>query len=245
MAKLTDIAIYFEHGDDSSETIAMRQTFAGTNVPVTEIFILMMERHVLDGRGHLNIFLRRNGSRHRVYEPLPARMGSISEYHIGHFDWKTFLSSDSKERGDIVVNILESSLVDICERCKADPRPYKVAAEKTRATEYRHVREIKSLSRSTRDRKFRFTVRRTLKVGSGERWDIDLIGRKQEIIFSRCIVSSIMSVSARYAFRDITLENDVFSILDFLKRPVFSVALSGDVALFFDEERYSEKVEHE
>src|SRR5262245_46155708 len=74
MAKLSDIAIYLDFSEVDSEQLDRQRTFNRTAVPVKEIFVSKMDSLVLDGRGRLNIFLNRSSSRHREYEPLPARM---------------------------------------------------------------------------------------------------------------------------------------------------------------------------
>ena len=238
MAKLSDIAFHFGDRDESPQALAARKSFGRVAIPVTEIFLSLVDRIVLDGRSKLNLILDTGCSRHQSYEPYPKHMGSISNYYIGGFDLDGFLSSDKQSRGDLVIELIENALIDVCKINSVDPAPYSKAADLARQTAYQFEYEVAGLSRSTKDRKVRLSIHRLIRAGEQESWKARLT-RKMDGSFSTCvIVDSIRALTAGYEFRTSKLEDDVFSILDFQGRTVFSLSATGFVTLPFIERRF-------
>lgn len=233
MAKLSDIALYLEHDNNLPEMREAQIAFGLASAPVAEIFLSFMDPVITDGRGRLNIFAETSMSRHKHYDPYPKHMGSITNYYLGGFDPQDFLSRNKQGRGNLIVDMIQQSLLSICQLNSIDHSSFVRTAKLTRDTGFKTEYEVKSLSKSTRDRKVRFSAYRKIEIDSHETWRVVIANKNDGSETRHPMTDSIRTLNARYEFRNAKVEGNIFTIMDFLDRPSFSISGNGQVVLPF------------
>lgn len=118
----------------------------------------------------------------------------------------------NQKRKNMLLVVIESSLLDIASRSGADPESLSEAIAATRACgcEKRYVMPKKT--RSTKSRRLKLNVFRHIFQG-GENWGSDVTNRNGEVLRTLWISEKINSTDSSCSFRKTALQGDDFVIL--------------------------------
>lgn len=184
--------------------------FAFSAHAVQEVFLSFMPRKfVLDGTAKTNLMLGPRGNHPQYWKAL-----GVNEYFVEDFDFQAFFDSSTQGQDDILLKILEESLLDIANRSNADPAPIQKAIAATRACGCERRGILPRLSRMTRSRKLKLNVVRHIFHG-GEAWDLEIVNRKDEVLLKRSLLGRKpwAWMRAEYDFRRSILKGDNFVVL--------------------------------
>ena len=185
---------------------------------VREIFLSFLPgKYELDGMAKTNLYLGPRGDDNQYQQLINVNIC----YHEP-FDFGRFFAGDEREREEMVLAAIETSLGEIAARFDSDPEPIREAAAATRACGFRRKFYLKKLCRSTKSRKLRVNVFREIVFG-GERWGIDFTNRDGDILETRWITESTFITSAGYAYRKSLWKGERFVILDFQGRQKYKI----------------------
>lgn len=202
-----DLALCASHGADIPNGHT-REDFNCSATAVEAVFLTFMPRkYVLDGTRKTNLNLGP-----RLNQPQYWQALGVSMYYVEDFDFRSYFDAPVQKQDDMLLTVLEKSLLNIAARFGADPTPIQQAIAATRACgcERRHV--ITRLSRSTKSRKLKLNVFRHIFHG-GERWGIDVTNRNGEVLQSQWISKMINSTDSAYSFRKTALQGEDFVVL--------------------------------
>ena len=202
-----DMALGASYGADipSGHT---REEFNASTTAVRDVFLTFMPRkYVLDGTRKTNLNLGPRRNEQQYWQALGVNM-----YYVEDFDFRSYFAASIQKQDDMLLTVLETSLLDIASRFGADPKPIQQAIRATRecGCEKRYV--IPKLARSTKSRKLKLNVFRHI-VHGGERWGIDVTNRNGEVLQTQWIVEKINSTESAYSFRKTALQGEDFVVL--------------------------------
>jgi len=200
---------------------------------VQEIFLaLMPERYSVDGTGKINIDIGPRGD-----EDQYVRLLDVSVYHYEDFDFHNYFLSDANARSEMILEVLERSLLAIAKRFKASTGPIRSAAKGTRSSSFQLTSFLPKLSKSTPSRALSLNVFR--RIGAdGENWGIEVRDRSGTLLKTLSIAKRIRYVKSRMSYRKSRWTAKGFEILDGLG----NVTYRYDAAMLFKLERQVAKV---
>lgn len=202
-----DLALGASHGADIPNGHT-REEFNCSATAVNEVFLTFMPRkYVLDGTRKTNLNLGPRLNQVQYWQAFGVNM-----YYVEDFDFRSYFEAPIQKQDDMLLTVLEHSLLDIASRFGADPKPIQQAIAATRecGCEKRYV--ITRLSRSTKSRKLKLNVFRHIFHG-GERWGIDVTNRNGVVLQTHWISEKSNSTESAYNFRKTALQDEDFVLL--------------------------------
>jgi hypothetical protein len=191
------------------------RTFNRSCWHVQEIFLSFLPRdYVLDGTAKTNVVCGSNDEDDK-YQILM----NVNVYYVEDFDFESYENACEKNRELIILETLKSALLDIANRCDANPQPIIDALKKVIEFDFKVSIETR-LSRSTQSRKLRFKVIKDIRNG-GEDWYIDVCTKKEELLERVIIQEDTNALAGLYDFKKSRWEGDDFVILDHVDNESF------------------------
>lgn len=214
-----DIALGASYGADipSGHTL---EEFNWSAMAVQEVFLTFMPRkYVLDGTRKTNLHLGP-----RLTQPQYWQALGVSMYYVEDFDFRSYFAAKLQEQDEMLLTVLENSLLDIASRFGADPKPIRQAIASMRECGCERRYLITRLSRCTKSRKLKVNVFRHIFHG-GERWGIDVTNRNGEVLQTQWISEKINSTESACSFRKTALQGEDFVILGSLNKVSYRLNL--------------------
>lgn len=174
---------------------------------VVDILLHFLPRKfTLDGTAKTNLVLGplRDSMRYR-------NMGEVNQFVLSEFERDKYYASAGRQRDELILDALESCLLEIANIHAADAWTIREAAAKTRQCDFALKRESK-LSRSTSSRGIRLHVFQHLSRQSIE-WTLEIRSRSGEIIDTVEIGKS-NSWESSYKYRKSKWVENTFVIFD-------------------------------
>lgn len=203
---LVDLSVHPELRTLSKED---KREFSRLSYPVVELFrALIPGKYVLDGMRKVNIMVG-------VPQECAgyAQLINVSELRIPEFDFKKFFAALPLEQAEMILCLIETSLLDLAARFNADPAPLQAASREIRDRNFQWTGIIQPLSRSTPSRKTKMQVFRTLSL-EGQVWGINLCNGKGTVLHTFMI--PVPDFSALLNLRRSKWDGNDFVLLDTL-----------------------------
>jgi hypothetical protein len=174
-------------------------------------YVLAGKRKALVG---LNADVPHLASADRVIEGMRyVDLNTICAIDYGPFDFAAYRASSRTGRDEIVLAAIERGLTAIARAFGNDPEPIAAACAATRQGHFTVEREVKALSRSTRDRALRVHVARKFEH-AGISWRLDIRTRKGGLVEERWCVKRGTHRDVKNWFDKSRIDGDTFVLTD-------------------------------
>jgi hypothetical protein len=197
-----------------------REEFNCSATAAYEVFLTFMpSKYILDGTRKTNVNLGPRGNQNQYWQACGVNM-----YYVEDFDFRSYFAAPIAKRDDMLLAVMECSLLDIASRFGADPKPIIDAIAATRECGCERRCLIPRLSRATKSRKLKLNVFRHIFHG-GERWGIDITNRNGDVLQTQWISEEINSTDSASDFRKAAQQGDDFVIVGSLGAVSFRLNL--------------------
>lgn len=214
-----DLALSASYGADipSGHT---PEEFNRSTTAFRDVFLTFMPaKYVLDGTRKTNVNLGPCNNEPQYWQAL-----GVSMYYVEAFNFQSYFSASIPKQDNMLLNVLESSLLDIAVRYGADMEPIRQAIAATRDCGCEKQYVIPKMARSTKSRKIRVHVFRHIFHG-GESWGIEVRNRKDELLQTQWIAENINSTESAFNYRKTALQGEDFVVLGSLGEVTYRLNL--------------------
>ena len=164
--------------------------------------------YVLDGSSKISvIFGKRHGGKPQRYTML-----GVTVRHIEDFDIEHYMTLSVLEQQEIILSVLSSTMIEVARSSGADLDVIQRAADAVRECGFATEIEIKKLSRSSKDHKFRIKIFRRLGPDVGEIWEARIYLSDGSLLATELISSKPDWLDRTDHFSKSQWSGDVFQI---------------------------------
>ncbi|MBS0263885.1 MAG: hypothetical protein JSS02_18245 [Planctomycetes bacterium] len=203
-----DLGFAVTAGANTPEGHTREEVNNSTAAAVRSIFLSFLpQKYVLDGTRKTNVNLGPANGQHQYWQAC-----GVSTYYVEDFNFHTYFELSPERRYDMLLDVLEASLLDIASRFGADPTPIRQTIAATRECGGERRYTIPRLAKSTPSRKLKLNVFRHIGP-EYEKWGIDVTDRKGDVLKTEWIVHRTNFTDASYKFRKAVVEAGEFVLL--------------------------------
>jgi hypothetical protein len=186
-------------------------TFRQTSHHVGEIFIaLLPTKYTLDGSSLFQITCG-NSEEKPIYNRL-AYFG-CSEYFVEEFDFNSYYNCSQAEQEKIILNMIESVLLQIAKDNNSDTEVIKKTVQDIKDANFYMKIKIQKLCKKYSASKLRININRILSKEDGESWNLEVYNGKN-LVHEEYITKRPSYVDSRGTFFKSQWRGNVFSITD-------------------------------
>ena len=176
---------------------------------IVNIFMLFMpKKYNLHDQGKINIYL--NNKKNKGYEYSECL--GIGSYYDGQFDLDNYLSLPPKQQDDIVLSIIENSLLNLVTDHDIDKKPIIEAANKVRENNYHYTFELKA-SKYHKSRKYKASLLLTYK----REWadlKLELVTKNNELIYKEILLDKTFPFEVYHKYKKSRWDGNRFIIFN-------------------------------
>jgi hypothetical protein len=197
-----DLGVHYESNDEKDD-------LSINSVHIVNIFMLFMpKKYNLHDQGKINIYLNNKKKKDSEYSECLG----IGSYYDNQFDLGNYLSLPPKQQDDMILSIIESSLLNIATTYDIDKKPIIEAASKVKENNYRYSFALK-ISKYHKSRKYRALLLLTYK----REWAdlrLELVTKNDEIIYKEILIDKTFSFEVYHKYKKSRWDGNRFIIFN-------------------------------
>jgi hypothetical protein len=195
--------------------------FRWTAHHVIQIFTsLLPPKYNLDGSSLFQITLGSSGGK-----PIYSNLLGSSELYIEDFDFDLYNESSSLQQEQIILDLIEHTLLLISRKNDGDVETIKKTVELTKSTEFYQKTKIKKLCKKHSQCHLNIDIYRVLSKKHGESWSIEILN-KNKLIHEKYMTEIPSYMDCREIFSKSQWQDSLFVVTDRTGRKTFEIDTS-------------------